>query len=114
MTANGWFQIALFVVAILLVTKPLGLYLVAVYDGRVRWLAPVERLLFRWAGVNPAEDQHWTRYAGSMLLFSAASMLLTYLVLRLQHYLPLNPQQLPGVIDRQAFETERRCRISPR
>jgi K+-transporting ATPase ATPase A chain len=105
MTANGWLQIAVFVLAVLLATKPLGLYLVAAYDGRVRWLAPVEPMLFRWAGVNPAEDQHWTRYAGAMLLFSAASMLLTYLVLRVQHLLPLNPQRLPGVVDRQAFET---------
>ncbi len=105
MTANGWFQIAVFVLAVLLATKPLGLYLVAVYDGRVRWLGPVERRLFRWARVNPAEEQHWTRYAGATLLFSAASMLLTYLVLRLQHQLPLNPQKLPGVVDRQAFET---------
>jgi K+-transporting ATPase ATPase A chain len=104
-TANGWLQITVFVLVVLLATKPLGLYLVAVYDGRVRWLAPVERMLFRWAGVNPAEDQHWTRYAGAMLLFSAASMLLTYLVLRLQHWLPLNPQGLPNVGDRQAFET---------
>ncbi len=105
MTANVWLQIAVFVLAVLLATKPLGLYLVAVYDGRVRWLAPVERPLFRWAGVDPAEDQHWTRYAGAMLLFSAASMLLTYLVLRMQHLLPLNPQGLPAVVDRQAFET---------
>jgi potassium-transporting ATPase potassium-binding subunit len=105
MTANGWFQIAVFVLAVLLATKPLGLYLVAVYDGRVCWLAPVERMLFRWAGVDPVEDQHWTRYAGAMLLFSAASMLLTYLVLRLQHLLPLNPQGLSAVVDRQAFET---------
>jgi potassium-transporting ATPase potassium-binding subunit len=105
MTANGWFQIAVFVLAVLLATKPLGLYLVAVYDGRVRWLAPVERMLFRWAGVDPAEDQHWIRYAGAMLLFSAASMLLTYVVLRLQHLLPLNPQGFSAVVDRQAFET---------
>jgi K+-transporting ATPase ATPase A chain len=105
MTANGWLQIAFFVLAVLLITKPLGLYLVAVYEGRVRWLAPVERLLYRLAGVNPDEDQHWTRYAGAMLLFSAASVLLTYAALRLQHVLPLNPQGLPAVPDRQAFET---------
>ncbi|HEY8196461.1 MAG TPA: potassium-transporting ATPase subunit KdpA [Gemmatimonadales bacterium] len=105
MTGNGWLQIALFVLAVLLVTKPLGLYLVAVYEGRVRWLGPVERLLYRAAGVDPAEDQHWTRYAGAMLLFSAVSMLLTYGALRLQHWLPLNPQGFPAVPDRQAFET---------
>ena len=105
MTANGWLQIACFVLAVLLVTKPLGRYLVAVYEGRVRWLAPVERALYRLAGVDPDEDQHWTAYAGAMLVFSAATMLLTYAALRLQHLLPLNPAHLPAVPDRQAFET---------
>src|SRR6185295_8716140 len=105
MTANGWLQIAFFIVAILLVTKPLGLYLVAVYEGRVRWLAPVERLLYRAAGIDPAHEQHWTAYAAGMLAFSAMSMLLTYAALRAQQLLPLNPQGLSGVVDRQAFET---------
>jgi potassium-transporting ATPase potassium-binding subunit len=105
MTVNGWLQIAVFALAVLLVTKPLGLYLVAVYEGRVRWLGAVERLFYRAAGIQPDQDQHWTRYAASMLIFSAASMLLTYLALRAQHLLPLNPQQLPAVPDRQAFET---------
>ena len=105
MTTNGWIQIAFFSLAVLLVTKPLGVYLVAVYEGRVRWLGPVERLLYRLGGVDPDEDQHWTRYAGATLLFSAASMLLTYAALRLQHLLPLNPQGFPAVPDRQAFET---------
>ncbi|HEX6669078.1 MAG TPA: potassium-transporting ATPase subunit KdpA, partial [Gemmatimonadales bacterium] len=105
MTANGWLQIALFALAVVVVTKPLGLYLVAVYGGGVRWLAPLERALYRLAGVDPGEDQHWTRYAGAVLLFSAASMLLTYAALRLQHVLPFNPQGLPAVPDRQAFET---------
>jgi potassium-transporting ATPase potassium-binding subunit len=105
MTASGWLQVALFGLAVVLVTKPLGLYLVAVYKGRVRWLGPLERALYRLAGVDAEEDQHWTRYAGGMLLFSAASMLLTYAVLRLQHILPLNPQGFAAVPDRQAFET---------
>jgi potassium-transporting ATPase potassium-binding subunit len=105
MTGNGWLQIACFVLAVLLVTKPLGLYLVAVFEGRVRWLAPVERLLYRMAGIDPEVEQHWTTYAASMLIFSAASMLFTYAALRLQHVLPLNPSGLPAVPDRQAFET---------
>jgi potassium-transporting ATPase potassium-binding subunit len=104
-TANGWLQIALFALSVILVTKPLGRYLVAVYEGRVRWLGPIEQGLYRLAGVDPEEDQHWTRYAGATLLFSAASMLLTYAVLRLQHLLPLNPQGFAAVPDRQAFET---------
>jgi K+-transporting ATPase ATPase A chain len=65
----------------------------------------VERLLYRMLGVEPDEDQHWTSYAVAMLAFSVASMLLTYLVLRLQAVLPLNPAGLPAVVDRQAFET---------
>ena len=105
MTLNGWLQILLFSAATLLVAQPLGRYLVAVYEGRVRWLRPVERLLYAAGGVDPEEDQHWTRYAAAMLLFSAATMLLTYLALRAQHLLPLNPQHLGAVPDRQAFET---------
>jgi K+-transporting ATPase ATPase A chain len=105
MTVNGWLQILLFSACVLLVAKPLGLYLVGVYDGSLRWLASVERVIYRVSGVDPAEDQQWTHYAAGMLLFSAVSMLLTYVVLRLQHLLPLNPQHLAGVVDRQAFET---------
>jgi K+-transporting ATPase ATPase A chain len=105
MTANGWLQIIVFALVVLLVTKPLGLYLVAVYEGRVRWLRPVERLFYRLAGVDSEEDQHWTRYAAGLLVFSLVSMLLTYLALRLQHLLPLNPQRFAAVPDRQAFET---------
>lgn len=105
MTTNGWLQIAFFSICFLLVAKPLGLYLVRVFDGSVRWLRPVERLLYRVSGVDPDEDQHWTRYAAGMLLFSAASMLLTYVALRFQHALPLNPQSFAAVPDRQAFET---------
>jgi potassium-transporting ATPase potassium-binding subunit len=104
-TANGWLQIALYSIALLAVTKPLGLYVLRVYDGSLTWLRPVERGLYRLAGVDPAEDQHWTRYTAAMLVFSGVSMLFTYVGLRLQHLLPLNPQHLGSVVDRQAFET---------
>ena len=105
MTLNGWLQIAFYSLAVLAIAKPLGLYLVRVFDGSVRWLAPVERGIYGLCGVDPAEDQHWTRYAASMLFFSVVTMLLTYVVLRVQHLLPLNPQHFPAVPDRQAFET---------
>ncbi|MEP6491125.1 MAG: potassium-transporting ATPase subunit KdpA [bacterium] len=105
MTLNGWLQIAFFSLAVLASAKPMGMYLVGVYDGSINWLARVERVLYRLSGVDPAEDQHWTRYAGAMLFFSAATMLLTYAVLRLQAILPLNPQHLAAVTDRQSFET---------
>ena len=105
MTGNGWLQIAFYSIALFLVTKPLGIYILKVYDGSLTWLRPVERLLYRLAGVDPEEDQHWTRYTASLLVFSLVSMLLTYLVLRMQHLLPLNPQGLATLPDRQAFET---------
>lgn len=105
MTAIGWAQLALYLLALLLVTKPLGLYMLRVYDGSFRFLGWLERPLYRLAGVNPEEDQHWTRYVGAMLLFSLAGMLLSYAVFRLQHLLPWNPAGLPAVPDRQAFET---------
>jgi len=105
MTANGWLQIALFSVAVLLVTRPMGLYILRIADGSMGWLRPVERALYRISGVDPEEEQHWTRYAASMLIFSAVTMLLTYGVLRLQHILPLNPFARGPVPDRQAFET---------
>jgi K+-transporting ATPase ATPase A chain len=105
MTVHGWVQIVFYAIALLLVTKPLGIYLHRVFDGTIRWLAPFERLVYRVCGVDPEEDQHWTRYLGAMLFFSLVSMLMTYVVLRLQQWLPLNPQHLGAVPDRQAFET---------
>lgn len=105
MRLTGWLQVCAFSGAVLLLTKPLGLYLYRVFDGSVRWLAPLERALFRLAKVDPAEDQHWTRYAAGLLLFSGVSLLLTYAELRLQDRLPLNPQGLPPLPARQAFET---------
>jgi K+-transporting ATPase ATPase A chain len=105
MTINGWLQILFFSAAVLAVAKPLGMYLIAVYDGRVRWLAPIERGIYAVSGIDPDEDQHWTRYAGAILLYSLGTMLLTYFVLRLQNVLPLNPQKLVAVTDHQSFET---------
>ena len=105
MTANGWLQILIYSVAVLAITKPAGVYILRVYDGSLRWLAPLERVIYRLAGVDPEEDQHWTRYAAALLLFSAVSMLVTYVALRLQGSLPLNRFARAGVPDRQAFET---------
>ena len=105
MTSNGWLQILFFSLAVLAITKPAGLYILRVYDGSMRWLAPVERAIYRACGIDPDEDQHWTRYAAGLLLFSAVSMLVTYVALRLQQHLPLNPFARGPIPDRQAFET---------
>jgi len=105
MTANGWLQILFFSAVLLAVTKPMGVYILRVYDGSYRWLGFIERPIYRICGIDDKEDQHWTHYAAGLLLFSVVTMLVTYLALRLQGLLPLNPAQMPGVVDRQAFET---------
>ena len=105
MTANGWLQIVFYSAILLAVTKPVGIYVLKVYDGSMRWLAPIERIIYRVCGVDPEEDQHWTRYAAAVLVFSAVSLLVTYFALRLQSVLPLNPAHRNAVPDRQAFET---------
>jgi len=77
-------------------TKPLGLYMAKVFEGKrtllSRFLLPVERLLYRFCGVHPEIEQVWTSYAGSCLAFGLISFLLFYVVLRIQGWLPFNPQ----------------------
>jgi K+-transporting ATPase ATPase A chain len=109
MTLHGWLQIGLFALAVLLLTKPVGLYLYRVYEGRSRplprILGPLERLLYRLTGVDPAAEQDWKGYATSMLLFSAFGMLVTYGLERLQGVLPGNPNALGAVPADLAFNT---------
>jgi potassium-transporting ATPase potassium-binding subunit len=101
MTANGWFQIFLFLVLVFLVTKPVGIFLTRVFNRERTFLdpilRPIERLLYRVTGVDENTEMRWTEYAISMLLFSAVSMIVLYLMERLQAHLPFNPQNLAGV-----------------
>jgi len=109
MSLNGWLQIVLFIATILLLAKPMGLYLTRVFERRKTFLdpvlAPCERLLYRMTGIKPEEEMRWTEYAIAMLIFSAATLLLTYIVERVQHLLPLNPQHLPAVESSLALNT---------
>ena len=110
MNANGWAQLALFSIILLALTKPMGLYLVRVLDADGRtWLdpalKPVERLIYRVAGIDPAKEQDWKGYAVSVLIFSLVTLLLTYFILRLQGVLPLNPQGFSGVAGDLSFNT---------
>ena len=109
MTLNGWLQIALFIALVLLLAKPMGTYMTAVFERRKTFLDPVlvpcERLLYRATGIHPDEEMRWTEYVLAMLIFSAATLVLTYLVERLQAVLPLNPQHLPGVESALALNT---------
>src|ERR1700704_1903226 len=101
MTLNGWLQILFFFALILAVTKPLGVFMAHVFNREKTFLdtvlRPVERLIYKLTGVDDQREMRWTEYAVTMLLFSAVSMLVLYLLQRLQGVLPLNPQHLPGV-----------------
>jgi len=104
MTANGWIQIAFFCLAILVCVKPLGLYMARVFEGEIKFLAPVERLLYRICGVK-SEEQHWTTYTIAMLAFSIAGFVSLYLMQRLQAVLPFNPQGLGAISPDLSFNT---------
>lgn len=109
MTANGWFQIAVFLLVVLALTKPLGVYMARVYSRERTFmdplLRPLERLIYRVTGVHEDQEMDWKEYAVSIILFSAVSMLLLYLLQRAQAVLPFNPQHLPKVASDLAFNT---------
>jgi len=108
-TLNGVLQVLIFLAIVLLITKPLGLYMTQVYTGGRTWLSPVlgpvERLFYRLCGINPEEEQRWWGYVIAVLVFSVAGMLLLYLLQRTQQWLPLNPQSFGPVEGRLAFNT---------
>ncbi|MEH3090779.1 MAG: potassium-transporting ATPase subunit KdpA [Agrobacterium cavarae] len=109
MTILGWLQISLLFIAVLLVIKPLGLYMAHVFNGERTWLtpvlAPVERGLYAVAGVDIKKEQSWLGYTLSMLAFSIASFAALYGILRLQAFLPFNPQGFGNVEPGLAFNT---------
>ena len=101
MTTNGWIQIFVFLALILAITKPLGVFMARVFSRERTFLDPVlrplERLLYRLTGVDEDHEMKWTEYAFAMLLFSVVSMLLLYLMQRVQGFLPFNPQKFAAV-----------------
>lgn len=110
MHASDWLQLGLFIGLLALLTKPLGLYLVQVLDVNGRtWfdpvLGPLERLTYAVMGVKREKEQDWKQYTLAMLIFSLAGLAFTYLILRYQHLLPLNPQGLAGLSDHLAWNT---------
>jgi K+-transporting ATPase ATPase A chain len=109
MTHNGWLQILVFLVVLVLLVKPLGLYMAKVYQGERTLLkpiiAPLERFTFRLAGIHPEEEMEWKTYAGSLLLFSLVGLIFLFLLQRLQGVLPLNPMGFGGVSPDLALNT---------
>jgi len=109
MNAQGWLQIALYVVVLLLLAKPLGAYMAAVYEGRAlraqRIGGPLERLIYRGAGVDPVQEMDWKQYALAMLWFNLVGALVVYALQRAQQWLPLNPQDFAAVSPDSSFNT---------
>ena len=109
MTANGWLQILILFLVVLMVTKPLGLYMYRVFEGNERplprALGAIERWLLRRCGVSPTDQQGWVAYTVSVLVFSAIGIVVTYAIQRLQHVLPLNPEHLAPPSPDLAFNT---------
>jgi K+-transporting ATPase ATPase A chain len=110
MTANGFLQLAIYLLALLAVTKPLGVYMARVFAGEKTFLSgvlqPCERMLYRVCRVDQRQQQRWTSYTAAMLTFSVASMLVLYALLRLQGVLPWwNPQGFPAVAPDLAWNT---------
>ncbi len=109
MTANGVFQLVLYLVVLLALVKPLGEYMARVYQGRPfgldYLLGPLERLIYRLCGVRPDEEMGWKTYAVTMLLFNFVGMLFLYALQRVQGLLPLNPQGFGAVSPDSSFNT---------
>ncbi len=106
----GYIQLALYIVILLALTKPVGLYLVQVLDINGRTflhpvMGPLERLLYRILGIDPNTEHDWKQYTLSLLAFSLVGVLFTYCILRLQHILPLNPEGIQAVSGDLSFNT---------
>ncbi len=100
-----FFTLVALVVVLGLTWRYLGSYMAAVFDGRVRFLKFIERPVYRLLGTSPQQEQTWKRYASAVVVFSAVSILFTYVILRVQGHLPLNPQHLGGVGSALSFNT---------
>ena len=109
MTVNGWLQILVYLAAILAVTPLIGRFMTRVFNRERTWLDPVlrpiERLIYRTTGVDETHEMRWTEYAVAMLLFSGVSMVVLYLMQRVQPWLPWNPQNFGAVAPDLAFNT---------
>jgi K+-transporting ATPase ATPase A chain len=105
----AWFQIAIYIVVLVVLAKPLGEYMAHVYDGdggfAGRLFRPLERLVHRACGVRPGDDMGWKRYASCMLAFNLLGILVVYFLQRFQHVLPFNPAEMGLVSADSAFNT---------
>jgi len=102
---NAFLQCAVYVVVLIALAKPLGAYMANVYEGRIRFLAPLENLVYRLSGVKPEDDMDWKRYLWATLWFNLFGFVAVYALQRLQNFLPLNPQKMAAVSADSSFNT---------
>src|SRR5579884_123488 len=109
MTANGWIQIALYFVSVLVCVKPLGAYMAKVFEGERTFMSPVlgpiERGIYAICGVDEKSEQHWLTYTIAMLTFSIAGFVSLYALMRFQDVLPFNPAGMSALTPDLAFNT---------
>ena len=109
MTTNGWFQILFFLLVVFAITKPLGAFMAKVFNREKTILdfalRPIEKLVYRLCGIHEDREMRWIEYGTAMLLFSAVSMVLLYVIERAQYFLGFNPQKLAGVSPDLAWNT---------
>ncbi len=101
MTTHGWIQLAVFLIGLTILARPLGSWMAGVYGGNAGWIGrlfgPLERLIYRACGTSPNTEMRWPTYATAVLVFNMAGLLVVYALQRLQGVLPLNPQGFAGV-----------------
>jgi K+-transporting ATPase ATPase A chain len=109
MTFNGMVQVIVFLSILILSVKPLGIYMARVFEGKPvvlnKWFLPIERAIYRLCGINPEEEMTWKTYAFAMMSFNIIGLLAVYFLQRFQHFLPLNPMNMPAVSPDSAFNT---------
>jgi K+-transporting ATPase ATPase A chain len=105
MTVHGWLQFLVYFVVLLVCMRPLGIYMARLFSGELHFLRPLENLLYRASGIDADHEMSWQGYTGAMLIFSLATLLLTYAVERAQRVLPWNPQHFPGIDPYLAWNT---------
>jgi potassium-transporting ATPase potassium-binding subunit len=109
MTANNIIQAALYMIVLLVLAKPLGLFMARVYEGKtpkgLKWLSPIEHLLYRICGIREDDEMNWKTYAATILLFNVVGLFAVYLLQRFQVFLPLNPTGMKAVSSDSSFNT---------
>ena len=105
MNANSFVQCAVYMIVLLALAKPLGIYMARVYHGNVKWLRPIESFIYRICGIKTDDEMDWKNYAATMMMFNIVGLFAVYLLQRCQDFLPLNPTAMKAVSPDSSFNT---------